>query len=163
MSYRSRMTRRIFAKSGRIRLSGIASVSVTEHCARTEDEDDSLSFIHASRISPPGFAVDFIDYICQRKNINIHSSRAQLYLSAPKSRSVYASYSARHGTWKTLDDPTLMLADPGAPVLLSERAGTREHPSVLYLDLDPSMDRVHAAVPVGLGSWKGLEGGLRRS
>lgn len=112
-----------------------------------DSEDDSLSFIHTSRIPPPGLAVDYVDYICLRENI--HSSRAQLYLSAPRSRSVYASYSARHGTWKTLDDPTLALADANAPVFLSERAGTREHPLVLYLDLDPSMDRVHAAVPIG--------------
>ncbi|KAL5521048.1 hypothetical protein ACEPAG_8970 [Sanghuangporus baumii] len=108
-------------------------------------EDDSLSFLHAGRIPPPGLAADYIRYICNRETI--HYTRAKLYTSSP-TRSVYlrTSYSR-----KTLpDDPAFRLAVPDAPLRL--RAGgcgsSRENPLVLYLDLDPSMDRTEAAFPV---------------
>ncbi|KAL5532379.1 hypothetical protein ACEPAF_5949 [Sanghuangporus sanghuang] len=108
-------------------------------------EDDSLSFLHASRIPPPGLAADYVRYICNRETI--HYTRVKLYTSSP-TRSVY---SRTPYSLKTLpDDPAFRLAVPDAPLRL--RTGgcgsSRENPLVLYLDLDPSMDRTRAAFPV---------------
>lgn len=108
-------------------------------------EDDSLSFLHANRIPHPGLAADYIRCICHRETI--HYTRAKLYTSSP-TRSVYSHtpYSR-----KTLpDDPAFRLAVPEEPLRLRPGGcgSSRENPLVLYLDLDPSMDRTEAAFPV---------------
>ncbi|KAI5120064.1 hypothetical protein M0805_002626 [Coniferiporia weirii] len=122
-------------------------------------EDDALSFLHANRIPPPGFAADYVHYICNRENI--HPSRAKIYTSTPtRSAYVYSSHLSVHGRTRTLpDDPAFTLVAPDMPVCLQAGGcgSARTNPLVLFLDLDPSMDRTHAALPAGK-----LERGGRR-
>ncbi|KAL5505019.1 hypothetical protein ACEPAH_7682 [Sanghuangporus vaninii] len=110
-----------------------------------DTEDDSLSFLHASRIPPPGLAADYIRYICNRETI--HYTRAKLYTSSP-TRSLYPR--TPYGRKTLPDDPAFRLAVPDTPLRLrTDGCGSsRENPLVLYLDLDPSMDRTQAAFPV---------------
>ncbi|EJC99780.1 uncharacterized protein FOMMEDRAFT_160221 [Fomitiporia mediterranea MF3/22] len=119
-----------------------------------DTDDDSLSFIHANRIPSPRLASDYTKYICKREGI--HHTRAKLYTSSV-SRSVYSH--SPHGRKTLPDDPAFRLADPGAPLRLHSLGcgSSREKPLVLYLDLDPSMDRTHAALPISR-----LERGGRR-
>ena len=125
-----------------------------------DSEDSSLSFIHSSRIPAPGLASDFLTHICSRERI--HHSRAQLFTtSRARATSVYSSsLSAHERKIQALpDDPAYTLAPPVEPLrLVPGGCGTsRANPIVLYLDLDPSMDRTTAAHPIN-----GLERAGRR-
>ncbi|PAV18072.1 hypothetical protein PNOK_0655800 [Pyrrhoderma noxium] len=125
-----------------------------------DSEDSSLSFIHSSRIPVPGLASDFLTHICSRERI--HHSRAQLFTtSRARATSVYSSsLSAHERKIQALpDDPAYTLAPPVEPLrLVPGGCGTsRANPIVLYLDLDPSMDRTTAAHPIN-----GLERAGRR-
>ncbi|THG98792.1 hypothetical protein EW145_g7368 [Phellinidium pouzarii] len=115
-----------------------------------DPEDDSLSFLHASRIPPPGLAADYVHRICAREGI--HATRAKLYTSTPAC-SVYANVKALP------DDPAFVLVAPDVSLrLYAGGCGrARADPLVLFLDLDPSMDRTQAALPMGR-----LERGGRR-
>ncbi|KAH8110886.1 hypothetical protein DFH11DRAFT_1859841 [Phellopilus nigrolimitatus] len=122
-----------------------------------EAEDDSLSFLHANRIPPPGFASDYIQHICHREGI--HASRAKLYTSTPTPSAYSYTAGTRTGAKKLAEDPAFLLVTPETPLRL--RPGgcglVRANPLVLFLDLDPSQDRTHAALPASR-----LERGGRR-
>ena len=116
-----------------------------------DNEDVSLSFIHATRIPPPGLASDYLVHICSRERI--HYSRAKLFTSSrTRATSVYSSSLSAHERKKQAlpDDPAYMLASPVEPLrLVTGGCGmSRANPLVLYLDMDPSMDRTTAAHPI---------------
>lgn len=110
-------------------------------------EDDSLSFLHANRIPPPYLGADYIHYICTREGI--HHSRAKLYTSTP-ARSAYSSSYPSYGRKTLPDDPAFTLAVPDEPLRLQVAGcgSSRNNPLVLYLDLDPSMDRTLSLIHI---------------
>lgn len=98
-------------------------------------EDSALSFLHIHRVPPPGLAKDYLEYICTREGI--HPLRAKLYISNDPNQTTTRL--------TTTSSFTLIRGHEKVELRVNGCGFSKANPIVLFLDIDPTMDRTLAS------------------